>query len=324
MKYAFRNIPFALFACAVLAGPVTAQTFPERPVRVVVPFPPGGSVDVTGRLVAQQLSEQLKEQFIVENRSGAGGNVGSDTVAKSAPDGHTLLHTAPGPLVINQHLYANMPYDPQKDLKAVALVAVTPIVLMVNPKLPIKNVQDLIDYAKKNPGKVSYGSAGVGSTPHLAGELFQNMAGVELVHVPYKGTAPAMNDLVGGHIQIFFDLLPSSLPQIKAGRVRAIANAGLERPKSLSDLPTLSEQGLKGFSAASWVAIAAPAKTPDPVIAKLREEIGKALKSKLVLERLADLGSMAGTADAAELETFMTTEADKWAKVIKQAGIEPK
>ena len=265
-----------------------------------------------------------KQQVVVENRSGAGGNVGADCVAKSAPDGHTLLHTAPGPLVINQHLYANMPYNPQKDLRTVALFAVTPIVLMVNPKLPIKNVDDLIAYAKKNPGKVSFGSAGAGSTPHLAGELFKSMAGVELVHVPYKGTAPAMNDLVGGHIQMFFDLLPSSLPQIKSGRVRAIANAGLERPDSLADLPTVSEQGLKGFSAASWVAIAAPAATPDAVVAKLREGVGKALKAEPILKRLSDLGSMPGTADAGELEKFMSAEADKWAKVIKQAGIEPK
>ncbi len=315
-----RSLCIALLSVAAVAATASAQTFPDRVVRIVVPFPPGGTVDVTARMLAAKLTEQLPQQVIVENRSGAGGNLGSDSVAKAAPDGYTLLHTAPGPLVVNQKLYSNLPYNPETDFAPIGLFAVTPVVLMVNPNLPIKTVPELIAYAKANPGKVSFGSAGVGSIPHLAGELFKSMANVDIVHVPYKGTAPAMNDLIGGHIQMFFDLLPSSLPQIKSGRVRGIANAGLKRPESLPDLPTVSEQGLKGYDAASWVAVVAPAKTPAPVLAKLRSEFGKALASPDIVKRLSDLGSVAGTADEAELKRFLKTEADKWAEVVRVSG----
>jgi tripartite-type tricarboxylate transporter receptor subunit TctC len=320
MSRMHRFFTIALLSLAVSVAPAIVQAFPDRPVRIVVPFLAGGTVDSTARILAQKLSDQTGQQFIVENRGGAGGNIGSDSVAKAEADGYTLLHTAPGPLVINQYLYNNMPYDPDKDFAPVGLFAVTPVVLMVNNNLPIKTVPDLIAYAKANPGKVSFGSAGVGSIPHLAGELFKTMAGVDIVHVPYKGTAAAMNDLVGGHIQMFFDLLPSSLSQISGGRVRAIGNAGLKRPAALSDLPTISEQGLKGYDAASWVAVVAPVKTPAPVLAKLRSEIGNVLKSPDIIKRLNDLGSVPGTTDEAELRKFLKAETDKWAKVVKASG----
>ena len=308
----------ALFA---FTAPSVAQNFPERVVRIIVPFPAGGSVDITGRLLAQKLSENTGHQFIVENRAGAGGNTGAEAVAKSEPDGYTLLHTAPGPIAVNQTLFSKgLPFDPAKDFAPVALFAFTPIVLMVNPNLPVKNVQELIDYAKKNPGKVNFGSAGMGSTPHLAGELFKTMTKTELTHVPYRGTSPAMNDLIGGHIQMFFDLLPSSLPQISTGKVRALANAGTKRPAALPDLPTIAEQGLPGFSAASWVVLVAPAKTPAPVLAKLRADVAKAIASPDVNGRIREMGSEPGTTNEAEVRAFLDAETKKWAEVIRVSG----
>jgi tripartite-type tricarboxylate transporter receptor subunit TctC len=308
----------ALFA---FSGAATAQNFPDRVVRIIVPFPAGGSVDITGRLLAQKLSETTGHQFIVENRAGAGGNTGAEAVAKSEPDGYTLLHTAPGPIAVNQTLFSKgLPFDPAKDFAPVALFALTPIVLMVNPNLPVKNVQDLVAYAKSNPGKVNFGSAGMGSTPHLAGELFKTMTKTELTHVPYRGTSPAMNDLIGGHIQMFFDLLPSSLPQINTGKVRALANAGTKRPEALPDLPTIAEQGLPGFSAASWVVLVAPAKTPAPVLAKLRADVAKAMASPEVIARLREMGSEAGTTDEREMRAFIDAETKKWAEVVRVSG----
>jgi tripartite-type tricarboxylate transporter receptor subunit TctC len=299
-------IALSLFA---LTTPSAAQTYPDRVVRIVNPYPPGGSVDITG------------QQFIVENRTGAGGNTGADSVAKSAPDGYTLLHTAPPPLVINQTLYTKgLPFDPEKDFVPVAVFAYTPIVLMVHPSVPAKDVKELIAYAKRNPGKVHFGSAGVGTTPHLSGELFKSMAKIEITHVPYRGTGPAMNDLIGGHIQMFFDLLPASLPQINGGKVRALANAGAKRPAALPDLPTVAEQGLPGFDSASWVALAAPAKTPAPVLAKLRSEVAKVLTSPDIGARIRELGSDPGTADVAEVRAFLAAETKKWAEVIRLSG----
>ncbi|HVR58466.1 MAG TPA: tripartite tricarboxylate transporter substrate binding protein [Pseudolabrys sp.] len=304
----------------LLIAPAELSAFPDRPVRLVVPFVAGGTVDTTARILAQKLTEQMGQQFIVENRGGAGGNLGSDSVAKAEADGYTLLHTAPGPLVINQYLYSRIAYAPEKDFVPLALFAVTPVVLMVNKSLPVKDVSELVAYAKANPGKVTFGSAGVGSIPHLAGELFKTMAKIDIAHVPYKGTAMAMNDLVGGHIQMMFDLLPSSLPQINSGSVRAIGNAGLKRPAALADLPTISEQGLDGYEAASWVAVVAPSQTPQPVLTKLRAELSKVLKAADIEKRLTDLGSTAGTADEAELRKFMKDETAKWAEVIRASG----
>jgi tripartite-type tricarboxylate transporter receptor subunit TctC len=298
-----------------------AQTYPDRVVRIINPYPPGGSVDITARILAQKLSDNTGHQFIVENRTGAGGNTGADSVAKSAPDGYTLMFTAPPPLAINQTLYTKgLPYDPAKDFVAIGTFALTPIVLMVHPGIPVKNVQELIAFAKSNPGKVHFGSAGIGTTPHLSGELFKSMAKVEIVHVPYRGTGPAMNDLVGGHIQMFFDLLPASLQQINAGNVRALANAGAKRPPALPDLPTVAEQGLAGFDSASWVALAAPAKTPAPVVAKLREEVGKVLTSPDIVARIRELGSEPGTVNEKDVRAFLDAETKKWAEVIRVSG----
>ena len=319
--FAIRSTFLVIASLLALALPAAAQNYPDRVVKIVNPFVPGGSVDVTARLLAQKLAEQTGHSFIVENRAGAGGNTGSEAVAKSDPDGYTLLFTAPGPLTVNQTLYAKgLPFDPAKDFAPIALFARTPLVLMVNPKLPINNVKELIDYARSNPGKVSYGSAGLGSTPHLSGELFARMAKVQLTHVPYRGTSAAMADVLAGHIQMMFDLLPTSLPQIKSGNARALANAGATRAAALKDLPTVAEQGLPGFDASSWVALVAPAKTPAPVLAKLRAETAKAMASPDVIKRLDELGSTVGTADEKQVRAFLAAETEKWAAVIKASG----
>jgi tripartite-type tricarboxylate transporter receptor subunit TctC len=321
MSHVLRLIPIAALALLAAIVAVAAQTYPDRVVRIINPYPPGGSVDITARILAQKLSDNTGHQFIVENRTGAGGNTGADTVAKAAPDGYTLMFTAPPPLAINQTLYTKgLPYDPAKDFVAIGTFALTPIVLMVHPGIPVKNVQELIAYAKSNPGKVHFGSAGIGTTPHLSGELFKSMAKVEIVHVPYRGTGPAMNDLVGGHIQMFFDLLPASLQQINAGNVRALANAGAKRPPALPDLPTVAEQGLPGFDSASWVALAAPAKTPPPVVAKLREEVGKVLVAPDIVARIRELGSEPGTVNEKDVRAFLDAETKKWAEVNRLSG----
>ena len=311
----------ALLSLLVLALQVAAETYPERVIRIVNPFPPGGSVDVTARILAQKLSENLGQQVIVENRAGAGGNTGAESVAKAEADGYTLLFTAPGPLVINQTLYTKgLPFDPTRDFAPVALFAVAPIVLMVHPGVAAQNVQELIALAKAQPGNISFASAGNGSTNHLAGEMFKSMAKIDIVHVPYRGAGPAMNDLIGGHVQTFFDLLPSSLPQIKTGKVRALGNAGAQRPAALANLPTVAEQGLPGFDASSWMGLVAPAKTPAPVLARLSEEIARVLKEPDIIARIREFGSEPGHAFGAAFGTFMHAETAKWAEVIRTSG----
>jgi tripartite-type tricarboxylate transporter receptor subunit TctC len=319
--YLFGRVAFALVPWLILAVPAPAQTYPERVVRIVNPFPPGGSVDVLARILAQKLSENLGQQFIIENRAGGGGNVGAEMVAKSDPDGYTLLFTAPGPLVVNQTLYTKgLPFDPARDFAPIALFAMAPIVLMVNPDIPANNVQELIAYAKARPGQINFGSAGNGSTPHLNGELFKTMAHIDIVHVPYRGTGPAMNDLIGGHIQMFFDLLPASLPQIESRKVRALANAGATRAPLLANLPTVAEQGLPGFDSTSWVGLVAPAHTPPAVTAKLIAEVEKVVKSPDIAARIQELGSQPGTAFGKDFAKFMEAETAKWAAVIKASG----
>jgi tripartite-type tricarboxylate transporter receptor subunit TctC len=322
---ALRCVAALLLAIAALTAPsqaeAQAQTYPQRVVRIVNPFPPGGSVDTMARILAQKLTENLGQQFIIDNRAGAGGNVGAEAVAKSEPDGHTLLFTAPGPLVVNQTLFTKgLPFDPAKDFTPIALFGTAPIVLMVNPGVPANNVKELIALAQKQPGKLHFASAGPGSTNHLSGELFKSMAKIDIAHVPYRGAGPAMNDLVGGHVQMFFDLLPVSLPQIKGGKVRALANAGAMRPSALPDLPTMAEQGLTGFDASSWYGFVAPAKTPDAVVARLAEETQKILKSPEVIARIRELGSEPGTAFRADFAAFMRKEAEKWGEVIRVSG----
>ena len=320
MSHVTRRLTIVVLALLALTARGVAQNYPERVVRIINPYPPGGSVDVMARILAQKLSDNLGQQFIVENRSGGGGNTGSDFVAKAEPDGYTLLFTAPGPLTVNQTLYSKLSFDPATDFAPIALFATAPIVLIVNPAVPANDVRELIALAKKEPGKINFASAGNGTTNHLSGELFKSMAQIDIVHVPYRGAGPAMNDLVGGHVQMFFDLMPVVLPQIAAGKVRALANAGIRRPAALPNVPTVAEQGLAGFDASSWYGLVAPAKTPEPVLAKLREEVAKALKAPDMVARIHELGSEPGTVSGKDFAAFLAAETRKWADVIRTSG----
>ena len=319
-RYVGAVLAFAL-ALVATAAPARAQNYPERVVRIISPYPPGGSVDLMARVLAQKLSEVWGSSVIVETRSGAGGNTGAESVAKSEPDGYTLLFTAPGPLVINQTLYSKgLGFNPVRDFAPIALFGSTPLVTMVSNDLPANSIQELIALAKAKPGTINFGSAGIGTTPHLTGELFKSMARVNLVHVPYRGTGPALVDLMAGHIQLFFDLLPNSVPQIKAGKVKAIANAGPTRPASLPDLPTVAEQGLPGFSATSWWGFVGPAKMPEAVKTRLIEGTRKVLGSPEVAKHMRDLSAEPGDAFGTDFAAFLAAEEKKWGEVVRISG----
>jgi tripartite-type tricarboxylate transporter receptor subunit TctC len=315
----------ALFiAIATLATPFafaqSAAHYPAKPMRLVVPFPAGGTTDILARAVAQKLSKAWGQQVIVDNRPGAGGNIGSDLVAKATPDGYTLLMGTVGTHAINPSLYKNMPYDHVKDFAPVILVAGVPNVLVVNPSLPVHSVPELIAYAKANPGKLNFASSGNGTSIHLSGELFKAMTGVEMTHVPYKGSAPALTDLIGGQVQLMFDNLPSSLPFIKAGKLRALAVTSGARAAALPDLPTLAESGLPGFEASSWFGVLAPAGTPRDIVVKLNGAIAGWLASPEAKEKLLAQGAIAAGGTPEDFARHIGAETSKWAKVVKASG----
>jgi tripartite-type tricarboxylate transporter receptor subunit TctC len=298
------------------------ETYPNRPVRIVVPFAAGGPTDIVGRVFAQKLSELLGQQFIVENKVGAGGNIGADVAAKAAPDGYTLLVATVSTHAINPGLYARMPYDPVKDFAPISHVGITPSTLNVHPSIPAKDVKELIALVKANPGKYTYGSSGLGSILHLCGEEFKALAGgLEIQHVPYRGSAPMMGDLVGGQISMAFDGTPTALPQIQQGAIRALGAGMAQRMKALPQLPTLQEQGLNGFECYTWNAILAPAGTPQPIVDKLAAGIRTALEDPNVVKRLENAGVDPvfgrGPKETAE---FLKSELAKWAPIIKQSG----
>src|SRR4029453_1006317 len=268
-------LAFVAGALGIFPRPGAHPADPPKPVRVVVPFPAGGTTDILARAAAQKLSETWGQQAIVDNRPGAGGNIGAELVAKSAPDGYTLLMGTVGTHAINASLYPKMPYDHVKDFAPVILVAGVPNVLVVHPSLPVNSVQELIAYAKANPGKLNFASSGNGTSIHLSGELFKVMTGVQMTHVPYKGSAPALQDLIGGQVQLMFDNLPPSPPQIKAGKLRALGVTSAARAPALPDLPTIAESGLPGFEASSWFGVLVPAGTPPSIVTKLNAEIAK-------------------------------------------------
>ncbi len=305
---------------AASAGGAFAQAYPNHAIRLVVPFPAGGTTDILARDVGKRLTETLGQSVVIDNRPGAGGNIGSDIVAKSAPDGYTLLMGTVGTHAINPSLYAKMPYDHVKDFAPVVLVAGVPNVLVVHPALPVKSVAELIKLAKDKPGTINFASSGAGTSIHLSGELFKTMTGVDIVHVPYKGSAPALTDLMGGQVQIMFDNLPSSLPQIKGGKLRAIAVTSLKRAPALPDLPTLAESGLPGFEASSWFGILAPAGTPAPVIAKINAEVDKWLQSPEGKEQLMTQGAEVAGGTPEQFAAHIRAETEKWAKVVKASG----
>jgi len=316
-----RFLRFAFGALlALVATAASAQTYPTKPIRLVVPFPPGGATDILARDVAQKLTEAWGQQVIVDNRPGAGGNIGSELVAKSAPDGYTLEMGTVGTHAINASLYAKMPYDHVKDFVPVILVAGVPNVLVVNPAVPANSVAELIAYAKANPGKLNFASSGNGTSIHLSGELFKFMAGVQMTHVPYKGSAPALQDLIGGQVQLMFDNLPPSLPQIKAGKLRALAVTSLARAPALPDVPTMAEAGLPGYEASSWFGVLAPAGTPPAIVTKLNAEIAKWLATPEAKEKLSKQGANAAGGTPEDFAKHIAAETAKWAKVVKDSG----
>lgn len=320
MHYLHRRFVVA-FCAAILFGPaVAAQDYPVRPVRIVVPYPAGGSNDIIARIVAQKLGERSGQNFLVENRGGAGGNVGAEAVAGSEPDGYTLLLTAPPPLTINAALYRNLSFDPAKAFAPVALIASVPIVLAVHPSLGARDVKEMVALAKAKPGTINFGSSGIGTTNHLAGELLKTKTGIDIVHVPYKGAAPAMNDLLAGHIPMMFDNIPAVLPQVQGKLVNAIAVAGARRASALPDVPTIAEQGVEGFEASAWFGLVAPAKTPAPVLARLQAEIAAILQLPDVKKRFVELGAEPGAVSGEAFAKFLAEETVKWGGIIRASG----
>jgi tripartite-type tricarboxylate transporter receptor subunit TctC len=316
----FLSTLIAVFLAASSVALAQTQPYPSKPIRFVVPYPAGGPLDTVARLLGQKVAESTKQPVIVDNKPGAGGNIGADAVAKSAPDGYTILMGAVATHAINPTLYASMPYDASRDFIAVTQVASTPNVLVVNPSVPASSVREFIAYAKANPGKLNFGSGSTGSAGHLAGELFKTMAGVDMTHVPYKGAAPAMNDLIGGQIQLMFDNLASSLAQVKAGRIKALAVTTAKRSALAPDLPTISESGLPGFDISTWFGIFVPAGTPRDTVDRLHAEFTRALASADIREKMLALGAEPAGSKPEEFAAYIRAEADKYARVIRASG----
>jgi tripartite-type tricarboxylate transporter receptor subunit TctC len=318
----------AISALSLLAGPAAAQgSWPTKPVRIVVPFAPGGTTDILARAVAPELSKAFGQQFIVDNRAGAGGNVGAEIVAKAPNDGYTLLMGTVGTHGINRALYPKLPYDPIKDFVPITLVAAVPNVMEMNvdkaKALNINNVADFVKYAKANPGKLNMASSGSGTSIHLAGELFKSMTGSYMTHIPYRGSGPALLDLVGGNADVMFDNLPSSMQQIKGGKLKALAVTSSQRSPALPDVPTVEEAGgpaLKGYEASSWFGLLAPAGTPPEIVNRIQQEVAKALASPAVKEKLVAQGAIPSGNSPADFARLIDSEHTKWAKVVKASG----
>ena len=310
----------AALVLGLLAGQAAHAGFPDRSVKIVVPFPAGGSNDVVARLLGARLSELWGQPVVIDNRGGGGGNIGAEAVARSPADGYTLLLTAPGPLVVNQSLYSRLSFNPEQDFIPIALIASVPIVLAVNPGVKAVTVSELIALAKASPGKLNFGSSGLGSTNHLAGELLKARAGIEIVHVPYRGAAPAMNDLIAGEIPMMFDNMPAVRPQVQGGTIRALAVAGAARSPLFPELPTMVEAGVPNFEASSWFGLVAPAKVPADVTKVLIESVSKLLKEPDIVKRLAEVGAEPGALSGDAFGAFLRTEVDKWGQVVKASG----
>lgn len=312
-----------VLATAFAAPVAQAETFPARPIRIVVGFPTGGAPDTLARIVSEKISPSWGQPVVVDNKPGAGGNIGAEAVARAPGDGYTLALGTVGTHSINGAVYSKLPYDMVKDFAPVILLATTPNVLVVHPGVPAKTTAELIALAKSKPGALTFGTPGIGTSPHVAGELFNTMAGVKITHVPYKGRAMAIPDLLGGHITMMFDNLPSALPVIKEGKLRALGVTSLKRSASAPDIPTLAEQGLNGFQADSWFAIFVPATTPKDVVAKLNTELNRIFTLPDVQAKLKTLGldPVLGTPEA--LASFQKAEIAKWAKVVKDSGTTP-
>jgi len=307
-------------ALAAIVASAGAQTWPTRQIQLVVPYAPGGVVDFIGRTIGQRLSTQLGQPVVIDNRPGAGGIIGVDYAARSGPDGQTLVVMDPA-IVINPSMQEKVPYDLKKDLQAVAVIGSSPLVLVVNPSVPATSLAQLIDYARANPGKLNFVSAGIGTTPHMAGELLKLRAGVDMTHIPYKGSGPAMSDLVGGQVQMGFSSITAALPYIKDNRLRPLATTGSKRSSALPDVPTVIESGYPGFEVDLWLGIFAPAGVPGPIVTRLNTEVGKALEDQAVRSAFASVGVEPRTAGVDESARFVREESDKWANVVREANL---
>lgn len=318
MLAAFRHASLVL--CMALAGaPAGAQSYPAKPVRVIVPFPPGAGADITTRLIAPRLSEALGQQLVVENRAGAAGNIGAEVAARAAPDGYTLL-IAPASLAISQTLYRKLPFDLVRDFQPVAMLASVPFILVAHPSLPAKNVKELVALAKSRPGQINYASTGSGSSPHLTAEMLKMEAGIDVVHVPYKGTPLAVTDLLSGQVSFMFANALSVLPQVSAGRLRALAITSAKRSATTPQLPTMIESGLSGFESGTWYALLAPAGTPREVVARLSGELARVTRNADVREKLAAQGAEALTMTPEQTAAYIKREIAKWGKVVRASG----
>jgi tripartite-type tricarboxylate transporter receptor subunit TctC len=312
----------ALLLAALLATAVHAQTYPSRPIRLIVPFPPGGSTDILARALAQKLSESLSQPVLIDNRPGAGGSIGSEAAAKAAPDGHTLMMGHLGTLAVNPAIYKNLPYDPVKSFAPVSLMAIVPSVLVVNPQVPAASAAELIAYARANPGKLTYGSAGAGSTSHLTTEYFKLETGTDVLHIPYKGVGPMLTDLISGQLSMGINGAPAVMSHVNSGRLRALAVTGAKRLPSLPQIPTLAESGVKGFDASGWYGIVAPAGTPREIVMRLNAEIRRIMQTPELRARLDNEGAIPAAGSPEEFAAFIVAEIARWGAVLKRAGIE--
>lgn len=310
----------ALMLCCTAPG--FAAPFPDHPLRIVVPFSAGGAVDVVARILGQKLSEELGQPTVIDNRTGASGNIGGDAVAKAAPDGYTMLLATTGLLTVNPTIYRTMPFSPTTDLAPVALVATVPNLMVVNPSLPVHDVREFITYVKAHPGAVFFASPGSGTGIHLSGEMFKSLAGIDMVHAPYRGSAPALNDLMAGEVQVMFDNMPSALPLAQSGKLRALAVTTTKRAAALPDIPTIAESGLPGYDTSAWFGILVPAATPPAIIDRLSGAIGRALDLPETKQRLAELGAEATPDSPAAFKAFIAAETLKWSKLARDAGVQ--
>ncbi len=323
-----RTLLHALTTVAFLAAgaylpAASAQGYPSKPIRLVVGVPPGGATDAVARIVGQKLSEQLGQPVIVENKGGAGGNIGAETVAKAPPDGYTLFLAVIGTMAINQSLYKDMPFDTMRDFAPISQLTSMPQMLLVHPSVPASTVQEFIAYAKKNPGKLNFASGGKGTATHLAGELFKATSGTDLVHVAYKGNGPAMTDLLSGRVSAMFDQVVSGLPQVKAGKLRGLGVTTATRSQAAPEIPTIAESGLPGYAVTTWHGLVAPAGTPREIINRLNAEVVKALDSAEVKQKFASNGIDPVSSSPQAFGDFMRSEIRKWSETVKAAGITP-
>jgi tripartite-type tricarboxylate transporter receptor subunit TctC len=306
---------------SALSFAAAAQGFPNKPVRIVVPFPPGGGVDIIARMVGPQLSKEYGQQVIVENRAGAAGIIGTEYVARSAPDGYTWLLATLGNLAVNKHLYSTMTVDPLRDLAPVTHVVDVHFVMVAHPSLPAKNVRQLIALAKARPGEITFSSSGAGGAPHLGGELFNRLAGVKIMHVPYKGSGPSFTDLLGGHVSLTYDSLLQALPYIRAGKLNALGVLGAKRAAPLPDVPTIAEQGVKGYELTNWFGLVVPAATPKELVTRIHDDFARALQDKATRGKIAAMGADVVADQPDQFGKFWRAESDKWARVIREARI---